>query len=238
MKRLRTAALIILHFALPTVMAQIPSEKRQLTLELDEAPGATAYEIEVQPTDRGTENKKYTFNSRTSKFVINLRPGRFSMRARVADVRGVFGPWSETTPISVTPRAPSPVWPENGKTLKQKDHPKVDFRWNEVPGCDSYRLTIFDEVSGSIVSTLSTQKTHLETELPPGRIYRWTVQGLAQPDLLSELDDEQNQFTYVGAPPARPEFGNFKIDGVVVDAKQPTKSIHFEIRKEEAQGQR
>lgn len=187
----------------PTETAhKAPPAQRQLELELEEVEGATAYEIELRSVVTG---KLSTFKMKKPVWKAKVKPGKYKMRLRSYDERGVAGDWSEPEEFLVAFPPPMLLLPKQNASILtgQTETSQIEFSWQAVPGAEKYRIDIY-EVAGNLtpennentasVATDATTETSVSTvpvasevvekttthkfTLPVARQYKWKVTAL------------------------------------------------------------
>jgi hypothetical protein len=176
--------------------------KRSVELELEEIPGATAYEIELK--NDSTDNVQ-TFNLKTPNWKARIRPGQYSLRMRSFDHRNVPGPWSSATPVVVKLQKVKLLTPTPAAEILSKEEKTatVKFSWTKISEANKYEVTVIADNQDPIVST--TRSTEIEIELPVAKAYRWSVAAMSKNEHKGDADENQNTFTLIGAPLEAPE---------------------------------
>lgn len=171
-------------------------EKRQISLELEEVEGASAYEIEL--ISKKT-NKPLSFKMTKPLWKASIRPGEYSLRLRSYDARGVPGNWSEATEFLV--RLPSPLLlqPVADSAIKtnEDENFSVAFAWQEIPGAKKYRLDVL-QVGGTQKWSETFTEPKGEVKLPVAKPYTWTVTAISQNKEDGETQEKPQPFTLIG----------------------------------------
>lgn len=132
--------LLILFFFIvtPHCWAQ---ESRWIDLEWDAVPEARDYEIELFQEDEGEILSRGKFKTSDPKWSHAVPPGKYSLKLRSVDERGVPGEWSESIPLKVKIVSPLLIRP----SVKEKvSDSLVQFEWNQVVGAANYQLVVRD----------------------------------------------------------------------------------------------
>jgi len=135
---------------------------RQVSLSLEELPGAKFYEVDVS-TAAGEAVKRLKFAE--NEFTIPLKAGRYLLRTRSLDSRMVTGAWSEWEELIVPPanvqmkRAPQKPILASGGSLKA-DVPLV---WQAIAGAEIYKLLVLDTAGRTVFeTTIADNKINLK----------------------------------------------------------------------------
>jgi hypothetical protein len=143
----------------------------KVDMEFEPTPDAKGYQLEV----RQGEHVVLTKESDQPKYILELEPGRYEIKTRAKDKRGVYGVWSESDSIEVT----SPglqLRPENSvvKAMDPKNpYEPLKLQWPEMPLATGYQVKIKDK-NGKIVGDKQVEQAHTEISLVPGE-YSYTV---------------------------------------------------------------
>ena len=111
---------------------------------------ADHYQIQIfnsKNLDSLVDEKSTQYNSYTPGFLLNQ--GEYYWKVQAVNVYGTAGPWSKVRKIiiSVPPKAPILLSPENGKEINYYYTTSVDFRWLSVDYATQYRIQIADNPS-------------------------------------------------------------------------------------------
>jgi hypothetical protein len=175
----------------PSESAPSDKKRRLTNFEWDPMPGAKSYEIEIKP--KKGDGKSFLFNVNTTSWNGDLKPGKYTMRLRSKDHRGVPGEWSGAEEFGVKLQAIEPVFPRENSEVKSDDSEiaEVNFKWEESPYAKSYEVVVKDE-SGKVLSTSTETSNQLSLKLPVAAKYSWTIIGT----------DEFNEKGQAAAAPA------------------------------------
>lgn len=172
---------------------------RRLSFDWESLEGAQSYDIEI---GRYGENKPYKSEvfMPQNQWTGLLPPGKFWMRIRGRDDRGVPGEWSEKSEIVVKlPRVdvirPSSDTVLSGNTSKTD----VLFEWKKVPLAQSYLFTIESE-SKLFRQTRELKTTNLRLELQTAMKYHWTIQAIDGTNPADPKEGTLSEFILEGPP--------------------------------------
>ncbi len=154
------------------------SYRRHVEFEWDEIEGAKSYEVELLQKEDSTKIKKPSqiLKTKKAKWSGMLTPGKYQMRLRSRDYRGVPGSWSPVSEFPVLLERVQLKQPQANSTIKSRSHEdtKIQFEWHPVGGASEY---IFELVSddGRIKVSEIVSKSKLEKSLPVATSYTWSV---------------------------------------------------------------
>jgi hypothetical protein len=99
-----------------------PPQRRSLELELEEVPNSSGYEVEVTRIVDGKPNGKgKIFKLESTSWNAQLLPGRYQMKTRSIDRRGVPGEWTDPKLFTVKLFAPTIKNPPENSHFQSAD---------------------------------------------------------------------------------------------------------------------
>lgn len=181
----------------PTDTPALDKKRRLTNFEWDPMPGAKSYEIEIKP--KKGDGKPYLFNVSTTAWNGDLKPGKYTMRLRSKDHRGVPGEWSGAEEFTVKLQPIELIFPKENSEVNsgESDTADVDFSWEESPYAKSYDVIIKD-ASGKILSSTTETSNKFSIKLPVAAKYSWTVIGTDEFNEKGQSSDSPSQFTLLG----------------------------------------
>ncbi|MDZ4677493.1 MAG: hypothetical protein SGI74_08280 [Oligoflexia bacterium] len=191
--------LLILFLAIPPANAELA--RRALELELEDVEGVTGYELEVvRILDKDTKKPPVKFKIKTSKWTAKLVPGKYELRVRSLDSRGVPGEWSPAQEFAVKLPPVSIIKPAIGVAIKSEEtqSDKVEFEWKPVDGAEKYKVRVLNK-AGTVVEEVTETGTSAKLKIPVAESYTWQVIPLAQGDLEGEELSPPGNFEFHGA---------------------------------------
>jgi hypothetical protein len=180
---------LLVLLALTTLCAHAQRD-RWIDLEWDAVPGVKNYEVELFEEVGGEQKARGRFRSETPFWTHPVPPGKYSLRLRSLDTRGVPGPWSEQVPLKVRLQNPQALRPVAQMKLTEAE---VTFEWSEVPGAATYQLLIKDD-RNKIFHTATLEGLSQSVYLETLGEYQWAVVALEQGEAPKELDDIPSTF--------------------------------------------
>ncbi len=205
--------ILIFIFIMATVLgsqSQAASYRRLVNFEWDPIEGATSYDVELAPfkeapaaTDEGPaqpkpELKKFAFKSDKPSWNGKITPGKYMMRLRSRDYRGVPGDWSPQSEFDVgldIVAAKSPLQDTKISAPGDLEH-EVNFSWQPVGDAKTYNFELASE-DGSFTKTESVTGTSLDLKIPVAANYTWKISATSKDNIRSESITE-NQFSVLG----------------------------------------
>lgn len=175
----------------PTVAKTSKVTTTTVEFEWEELLGATAYQVELKQKHNLEATR---FNSQNSFFKLQIKPGKYSIRGRVADDRGVFGEWSKEEDFQVLPPTPKKLKPISSDLIKPNSKSftaEIPLSWESTPGIEDYRLRV-KNLKGELVQELKVNKSEAKAQLRPGS-YKIEVLSVTPEGLESEPMELTNE---------------------------------------------
>lgn len=212
-------ATIFLFAISESILADNNEILRSIQFEWEAVEDATLYEIEVtdQLADHKTEGKDaketktppQVFKSKEAVFNGKLRPGKYSIRIRSRDYRGVPGDWSEPMDLPVGLEPVLVTKPKNEQNLEtnENDVAEVQIAWTPTRGAVQYEVTL--KSGQDILQPKSLiHETSMTLKLPVAKQYQFAIRAIGA-SAVSETDTLVS-FSLIGkklvAPvPTKPE---------------------------------
>lgn len=199
--RLISLAFILLFTSLTATVWAAPY-RRLVNFEWEAIEGAKSYEIELKQSkeddkEKG-EGKTFTFKVKEAAWNGRLTPGRYMMRLRSRDYRGVPGDWSPPSEFNVGLETAVLKFPASRARIatKETDKIKMDFQWAPVGGADQYQFTLTSEDGKTQVSE-TLKETKIRLELPVAMNYTWKVSASDAHGIQSDAT-AVSQFSVLG----------------------------------------
>lgn len=196
--------IFILIFTFWTTTVWAEPYRRLVNFEWEAIENAQSYEVEIKQVKEDDQGKIFTFKVKEAAWNGRLSPGKYTMKLRSRDYRGVPGDWSEPSAFDVgldNVLLKSPA-PRTQLSTTEKDEASVKFQWEPVGGANAYQ---FELTSGDAKTKIQQKVSdpHLELKIPVAMNYSWKVFALNDDGFQSEVTSEA-QFTVLGAPLAAP----------------------------------
>lgn len=175
--------------------------RRLVNFEWEAIDGAKSYEIELRQNKEESpdgKSKIFTFKVKEAAWNGRLTPGKYLMRLRSRDYRGVPGDWSPESDFNVgldTAVLKSPASKARFDT-KEADKVKMTFEWAPVGGADEYQFVLTSE-DGKTEVAQTLQETNLKLELPVAKNYTWKVSASNKEGIKSDAT-AVSEFTLLG----------------------------------------
>jgi hypothetical protein len=150
------------------------AQERWIDMEWEAVPGAKEYELELYQDVAGSETPRGKYKVDSAVWSHSVAPGKYSIRIRSLDSRGVPGEWSELTPLKVRLRNPQLLRPVPDDVVTDT---QVNLEWAEIDGAAQYQVIVRGPsdkvVLNSVVAALKT-----DVYLDSMGSYRWSVFAL------------------------------------------------------------
>lgn len=185
---------------------QSPSENRGETsvrmtnIEWEPIEGAVSYELQLTPFDKEQKLREtLKFIEKKPVWKGELKPGKYQMKIRSRDRRGVPGEWSNSEEFYVKLYSPILKLPLQNQDLKsdEENESEVLFEWKKLRDASKYIVFIEDE-GQTFKKQFETDKNQIKISLPVARRYFWYVKGIDQLGYEGEAEKEAFKFTLFG----------------------------------------
>jgi hypothetical protein len=143
--------LLIFIFASLNVFAQ---DSRWIDLEWEQVQDAREYEIELFQEEEGKILPRGKYKTDAPQWSHAVPPGKYFLRLRSMDKRGVPGEWSQNIPLKV--RMQNPVLLRPSASDKISDG-QVNFEWGAIVGASNYQLIVRNKDKDVIHNATSTE---------------------------------------------------------------------------------
>ena len=219
MKMLRL--LFIISISLLSTMSWAEPYRRLVNFEWEAIEGAKSYDIELRPMKpvegdpkSTAPAKAFSFKTTTAAWNGRLTAGKYLMRLRTRDYRGVPGEWSPESEFNVGLEAAVLKFPSTAQVIQSKENEKekMTFKWAPVGGADNYQFTLKSE-DGSTQVSQSLKANEITLEVPVASKYTWEVSSSNTDGIQSE-QSSVGSFTIEGKPLAAPEIEKPETDFV------------------------
>lgn len=140
-----------LFFFSLNILAQ---DTRWIDLEWEAVPEAKEYQIELFQEVQGENVPRGKYKTDTPEWSHAVPPGKYSLRLRSVDARGVPGEWSENIPLKIRMKNPLLLRPVAGDKVNE---PLIDFEWAPTQGAHHYQLVVRNEKKEVIHNALTTE---------------------------------------------------------------------------------
>lgn len=215
--------IILLSF---TAFAQ---DTRWIDIEWDEVPGAVNYEVELFEGDEASLSPRGKYKVESSNWSHAVPPGKYSLRVRSLDKRGVPGEWSGYIPVKVRMHNPKIFQPGPGS---QVSTPEVDFEWSEVEGAAIYQLVVKNG-NNKIVYNSTIKDVRASVFLEELGQYSWTAYALEEGEAQRSEEDFSSasfkSFNRVGGELPAPELDVSTGDKIVIKWNKIRYAQQYEI---------
>ncbi len=177
---------------------------REVLLEWEPDPEVVTYELEIGDLKKSKPSKAVG-GIKATEWTGALQAGRYWMRIRGRDDRGVPGEWSDKVEFQVTLQPVDIVQPKAEEVVKANDDKEeVEFKWQPMPAATGYAVTVTDD-SGKVLVNQETKETSFEAELPSAMKYSWNVRAIDRTGTPGAVPEQAPSFTLLGEKLEEPE---------------------------------
>lgn len=150
--------------------------RRLVNFEWEPVENANSYEIELQQVKAKGDGKTFSFKVTEASWNGRLSPGKYIMKLRSRDYRGVPGEWSEPSDFNVGLEAAALKSPPQRANISSNDEEKTEltFQWAPVGAADLYHFELTSE-DGKTKITEDTKETSIKLKVPVATSYTWKV---------------------------------------------------------------
>lgn len=177
----------------------LSQDSRWIDLEWEPVSEAREYEIELFEEVDGKNLPRGKYKTEISQWSHAVPPGKYSLRLRSMDKRGVPGEWSQNLPLKV--RMQNPVLLRPAPNDKISDG-MVNFEWGQIAGADSYQLIIKSD-GNEVIHNSQIPDLKSSVYLDKLGKFQWTVLALEQNEEARNPEDVSESafktFTRVGS---------------------------------------
>ena len=194
---IRQTLLLLMIILTPFQLWADADTDRKVTLAWEAVEGAKSYDIEIGQAEKPKPLRSETYIQQ-NRWAILLSPGKYWMRVRARDERGVPSEWGEKSEIIVKLPRVEIIRPSMETTLPAlQDRVNVQFEWRPVKGATTYNFYLESEDRKKIENLrLSSNKTQLN--LTAVNKYRWYVQAVDETGLPGDREEQLNEFVLEG----------------------------------------
>lgn len=185
--------------------AVVPKVMRTVSFELDAIEDAKSYEVEITKPNGKLVGR---FPLKTPVFSGKLAPGKFRLRSRSTDTRGVSGEWSDYESFEVLALAPTIQQPADQSRPARDRDGKTQFVWESAPGAVRYRVDLKRSGSDRKI-TYFTDATKLSLWLDEGE-YALAITSLLADGAGGERSSSRASFVLT-EPLDRRDFGHAEL---------------------------
>ena len=220
-----TCALIFLFMSL----ALFAQDSRWIDLEWELVQDAREYEIELfqQEGDKVLPRGKYKTDS--PQWSNAVSPGKYFLRLRSIDKRGVPGEWSGNIALKVRMQNPLQLRPAESDRISD---PLVTFEWGPIEGADSYQLVVRNP-DKEVIHNAATKELKASVYVDKLGEHTWSVFALEKgEDLRNPADLPESafkKFQRAGGVLEAPKVGINLTDKVVLTWEKVRGARRYEV---------
>lgn len=194
-----TGFLFALIFTLWTSAVWAAPYRRLVNFEWEAIENAQSYEVEISQIKDDNKGKVFTFKVKDAAWNGRLSAGKYLMKLRSRDQRGVPGDWSAPSEFNVGLETVTLKYPASEAQIstKEKEELPIKFQWSVVGGADSYQFDLTSE-DGKTKIQKTVDDPQIEIKLPVAMKYTWKVTAISDEGFQSDATSLA-QFTVLGA---------------------------------------
>lgn len=200
------SAFILLMISFWTSMVLAAPYRRLVNFEWEAIENAKSYEIELKQVKSSKEEEAKTFTFKVTEAAWNgrLTPGKYMMKLRSRDYRGVPGDWSEPSEFNVGLETAVLKFPGARVKMatKETDTTSLEFKWAPVGGADQYHFVLTSD-DGKTQITETLKEPSFKVKVPVASHYTWKVSSSNNEGITSDAT-AVGQFTLLGKPIENP----------------------------------
>jgi hypothetical protein len=191
--KLLFAALLIL-----TGTSTWAQDSRWIDLEWEAVTDAREYQIELFQEDNGKAIPRGKYKTDTPEWSHAVSPGRYFLRLRSTDKRGVPGEWSENILLKVRMQNPLLLRPVPSDKISES---LINFEWGPIVGAAQYQLIVRNK-NREVIHNAITPELKSSVYIEKLGDFQWTTFALEKdeaPRNPADLSDSLfKNFTKVG----------------------------------------
>jgi hypothetical protein len=187
--------------------------RRLVNFEWETIENAKLYELEIRQINK-KDAKTFNFKIKEAAWNGRLPAGKYKMKLRALDSRGVPGEWGDPIDFdvnleNVSLKAPLP----NANIVsKEEKNEEITLEWNPVGGADSYVVEVHAE-DGKLDKSDETEKTSYTVKLPVATRFTWKVSAKNKAGMASDAISV-SQFSLLGSKLEKPKIDKPESDFV------------------------
>jgi hypothetical protein len=205
------------------------SGTRWIDIEWEEVQGASNYEVELFEDKAGNLVPRGKYKVDSAGWSNAVPPGKYSLRIRSLDKRGVPGDWSDYIPVKVRMHNPRLFQPTSDAKVSGA---QVDFEWSDVEGAALYQLVIKDD-KDKILHNTSVRDVRASIYLEDLGLYHWAVYALeeGEPQISQEdfTSSSFKTFQRVGGDLDAPEVKTTIENKITIEWPQVRRAKQYEV---------
>lgn len=177
---------LIFSFILISEVALSETYRRLVNFEWETIENAKSYELEIFQSNK-KDSKKFSFKIKDAAWNGRLSAGKYQMKLRALDARGVPGEWGSPIDFdvnleNVVLKSPAPNTNLNSKEEKSEE---VNLVWAPVGGADTYQVEVHSE-DGKLDKVELITQTNYKITLPVATRFNWKVSAINNAGITSD----------------------------------------------------
>ncbi len=195
---------LIFTFLLISEVALSETYRRLVNFEWETIDNAKSYDLEIFQSNK-KDSKKFSFKVKEAAWNGRLSAGKYQMKLRAVDGRGVPGDWGAPIDFDVNLENVVLKSPAVNADLKSKEveFEEINFVWAPVGGADTYQFEVHSE-DGKLDKVESITQTNYKIKLPVATRFSWKVSAKNSAGINSDAVSV-GQFTLLAAKLEKPQ---------------------------------
>ena len=195
---------LIFTFLLISEAALSETYRRLVNFEWETIDKAKSYDLEIFQSNK-KDSKKFSFKVKEAAWNGRLSAGKYQMKLRAVDSRGVAGDWGAPIDFDVNLENVTMKFPTANANLNSKDEQteEVNLQWASVGGADTYQVEVQSE-DGKLNKIETTTKTNMTIKLPVATRFIWKVSAKNSAGMVSDAVSV-SQFSILAAAIENPK---------------------------------
>ncbi len=195
---------LIFTFLLISEVAFSQAYRRLVNFEWETINNAKSYDIEIFQSNK-KDSKKFSFKVKEAAWNGRLSAGKYQMKLRAVDSRGVPGEWGAPIEFDVNLENVVTKLPTANAIINSKDEKfeEVTLEWSPVGGAEAYLIELHGETT-AFDKTDTTDKTSYKINLPVAGRFTWKVSAKNTGGMASDAISV-SQFSVLAAKIEKPK---------------------------------
>ncbi|HWU41891.1 MAG TPA: hypothetical protein VN132_00595, partial [Bdellovibrio sp.] len=202
---LRIFLVVFSFFFLFLTESQATPYRRLVNFEWEAIEGAASYEVELKQVKTKGEGKTFKFRVPEAAWNGHLAPGKYILKLRSFDRRGVPGDWNAPSDFNVGLETAVLKYPAAQAQIasKEEETAEVNFEWAPVGGAQKYNFELNSD-DGKTKISKELEGTKISLKIPVAASYSWKVSSINEEGIESDAA-AVSQFTFLGKPLEAPK---------------------------------
>ncbi len=225
--------------AISDVSGQEDAPARKVRIELEQAEGASFYQVELRRYLRNlVEPQTFILTPEEPTFFVNLTPADYEIRTRSLDKHKIPGPWGGWRKFTIDFRTVNDVRPANGEKIlpESTKMETITFEWPAIPLAAEYLIVLFNE-KGEVIHSHQTANLWYTYSVAHEAKYNWALVPIRRGMQITpeEVAADQSRFKVYSFEVLKPDPGLKEVTFNLTKSRLVAK-YRFEITKLDREG--